>query len=119
MRLIQELEAALAGEESLFRAQLLREDLTRLKTLKKLAETAESREAFLKEGFFIGWTPGDARTFELKPALEPLLVAFHAAFEGGEDTQERLVTAWRAFDAFRMERLVGCLSRVPRPDDRN
>lgn len=119
MRLIEQLEAARVAEESVFRAQLLKEDIARLRTLAELAARAGSREAFLKEGFLIGWTPGDARTFELKPALEPLLTAFHAAWEGGEDAEARLADAWEAFVAFRMERLVGCLSRVPRPGDRN
>lgn len=120
MTLIEQLEKALQAEESIFRAQLIKEDLARLKALERLAEAAESKEAFLKQGLFIGWTSGDARTFELKPALEPLLIAFHAAREeDDEGAHARLAAAWQAFDAFRMERLVGCLSRVPRPDDRN
>lgn len=119
MKLIEELEAARAIEESIFRAQLLKEDIARLKTLAELAETVDSPEGFLKHGLLIGWTPGDARTFELKPALVPFLTAFYAACKGAADGEARLDAAWQELDAFRMERLVGCLSRVPRPGDRN
>lgn len=119
MKLIEQLEQALSEEESIFRAQLLKEDIARLRTLEELAKSASSPDEFLKRSLLIGWTPGDARTFELKPALEPMLLAFFAASRGEDGAEARLTEAWRAFDAFRVERLVGCLSRVPRPDDRN
>jgi len=119
MRLIEQLEAAHAAEQSVFRAQLIKEDIARLRTLAELAAKASSPEDFVRQGLLIGWTLGDARTFELRPALVPLLMAFHAAGLGGEEAEARLASAWQAFDSFRMERLVGCLSRVPRPGDRN
>ncbi len=119
MKLIRELEQTLAAEESLFRAQLLKEDIARLKILQGLAKSAASLEDFRKRGLFIGWTPGDARTVELKPALEPLLTAFHSASQGEDGADARLAAAWQAFVVFRMERLVGCLARVPRPGEGN
>jgi hypothetical protein len=115
MRLLHDLERALAQEQSLFRTQLLKEDIARVKQLQELAETAPSLDAFVRQALLIGWTPGDARTFELRPALEPLLAAFHAACKGEAGAQEGLAAAWRDFEALRMDRLVGCLSRVPRP----
>src|SRR5690606_9171177 len=105
MRLIEQLEAAHAAEQSVFRAQLIKEDIARLRTLAELAAKASSPEDFVRQGLLIGWTLGDARTFELRPALVPLLMAFHAAGLGGEEAEARLASAWQAFDSFRMERL--------------
>ena len=119
MKLTEQLEQAFSVEQSVFRAQLLKEDIARLRTLEELAKSAASPDEFLKHGLVIGWTPGDARTLELKPALAPLLLAFFAASRGEEGAEARLREAWRAFDTFRVERLVGCLSRVPRPDGWN
>ncbi len=119
MQLIETLSKVLAQEESLFRAQLLREDLERLRRLAALAEAAESRETFAREGAMIGWTPNDSRTHELKSALDPLLDAIYEACRAGRPDPERdarVAEAWRSFDALRMERLVGCLTRVPKPD---
>jgi hypothetical protein len=118
MNLLARLEADLRSEESYFRAQLLREDVARLKRLLELAAAEPNLDAFKREGLMIGWTPGDTRSWELKATLDPLLEAFHAAATGGgvgADADDRLLAAWQAFDAQRMERLVGCLSRIPRP----
>ncbi len=119
MDLRARLERDLRSEESYFRAQLLREDVARLEHLQELSATAPDVEAFKKAGLMIGWTPGDTRTWELRSALDPLLEAFYAsaAHGGGADADRRLLAAWEAFDAQRMERLLGCLSRVPRPRD--
>jgi hypothetical protein len=119
MDLRARLESDLRSEESYFRAQLLREDMARLERLQELAAAAPDVEAFKKAGLTIGWTPGDARTWELKSALDPLLAAFYASATrgGGADADDRLLAAWEAFDAHRLERLLGCLSRVPRPRD--
>lgn len=119
MELLARLESALRTEESYFRAQLLREDVARLKRLAELAATAPNLEAFKREGLMIGWTPGDTRSWELKAMLDLLLNAYYAtAICGGSAATEedRLLAAWQAFDAQRMQRLVGCLARVPRPD---
>jgi hypothetical protein len=117
MDLLARLESDLRNEEGYFRAQLLREDVARLRRLKELAATAPNIDAFKKEGRMIGWTPGDARSWELGETLDPLLEVFYATAtcSSGEDADARLLTAWQAFDRQRMERLVGCLSRVPQP----
>jgi hypothetical protein len=110
MRLISELEAHVAREESLFQAQLLREDVARLRRLEALAAQTPEAEAFVRAGMKIGWTPGDARTAELREALEPFLRAVHARDDDG------IVDTWNALHRMRMERLLGCLSTpVPRP----
>jgi hypothetical protein len=110
MRLIEHLTGWLAKEPSLFRAQLLREDITRLRKLQELASSAPDAEAFKKAGMRIGWTQGDARTHELREPLLRLLDAVYASQE------EEILLAWEALHRARMERLVGCLSTpVPKP----
>jgi len=112
VRLIAQLEAALKDESSLFRAQLLREDIARLRKLEALAKSAADAEAFRKAGMRIGWTQGDARTHEIREPLLRLLDAVYAARE------EETVAAWEALHRARMEKLVGCLSTpVPKPVD--
>ena len=112
MRLIAQLEAALKNESSLFRAQLLREDIARLQKLEALAKSAADAEAFSKAGMRIGWTQGDARTHEIRAPLERLLDAVYAARE------DEMVAAWEALHRARMEKLVGCLSTpTPKPLD--
>jgi hypothetical protein len=111
MRLIEELERRAAGETSMFQAQLLREDVSRLRRLKEMAGSLV-REDFLEKGMRIGWTPGDARTAELR---EPLLAFLQAVYAGDE---ARIDECWLALHRTRMERLLGCLSTpVPRPAD--
>ena len=112
MQLIARLEALVGKEESLFRAQLLREDIARLRKLQELAKSAPDAEAFKKAGMRIGWTQGDARTHEIREPLIRLLDAVYASRE------EEIVLAWEALHRARMEKLVGCLSTpVPRPVD--
>lgn len=111
MHLIDELEALLNKEESMFRAQLLREDVARLRKLTDLAHQNGDREAFIKAGMYIGWTSGDMRTHELKEELEPLLDAMHSyATAGGTDEQDQALRAtWDAFHIARMRKIVHCL----------
>ena len=111
MSLVTEMEQRLEAEESPFRAQLLREDIARLRRLESLAREHADLESFAKEGLYIGWTQGDFRTHELKAPLEALLAAFHAYETGGRsDEQDRaLHAAWANFDRERMEKLLGCL----------
>jgi hypothetical protein len=110
MRLIDELERLAAAEESLFRRQLLREDVARLRKLEALAQSAPDAAAFKKDGMRLGWTQGDARTAEIAEPLEALLAAIYA----GEE--ERVMQAWNELHRTRMERLLGCLSTpVPKP----
>ena len=112
MQLLEKLSVLLAAETSLFRAQLLREDIARLKKLEALARDAKDAEGFRKSGMRVGWTQGDARTHELREPLERLLDAVYASRE------EEIVASWEALHRARMERLVGCLSTpVPKPLD--
>ena len=112
MRIVAELEQALAGEESLFRAQLLREDIARLRKLEALTQSAPDATAFKKAGMRLGWTQGDARTAELAEPLARLLDAVYAGDEA------RITPAWNELHRMRMERLLGCLSTpVPKPGE--
>lgn len=112
MQLITDLERLLATEESMFRAQLLREDIARLRKLEALAQSAPDSEAFKHAGMRLGWTQGDARTHELREPLEALLAAI---YKGNEAV---IAAAWNDLHRTRMERLLGCLSTpVPRPMD--
>jgi hypothetical protein len=120
MRLIEELERHIEQEQSLFRAQLLREDLARLSKLRELARSAADAAAYQKGALRIGWTPGDLRTHELRAPLDVLLDAVYAYETGNtRDAQEAcIVAAWHELHRIRMERLVGCLSTpVPKPTD--
>jgi hypothetical protein len=120
MRLIDELERHIAREQSLFRAQLLREDLARLSKLRQLACGAADLAAYKKGALRIGWTPGDLRTHELRAPLDLLLDAVYAYETGttGDVQEARIVAAWHALHRIRMERLVGCLSTpVPKPTE--
>lgn len=108
MRLIDDLEKALAGEQSMFRAQLLREDIARLHRLEAL--DVPDAEALVRSGLRLGWTQGDARTGEIREPLEAFLRAVHAGDEA------LVARTWEALHRARMERLLGCLSTpVPKP----
>ena len=100
----------LNGDPGYFRAALLREDLERLNRLLDLATEAADEAAFLKAAGLAGWTPGDLRTHELKPWLDPFLCAWHGAGAGEEPA---LLDLWRSFDRNRLDILAGCLSTRP------
>lgn len=120
MRLVHELERHVAEEQSLFRKQLLREDIARLGKLRELARSARDRNAFMKAGMRIGWTQGDLRTHEIREPLEALLgfVYQYETGTGGDEQEARINSAWVAVHRARMERLVGCLSTpAPKPID--
>ena len=119
MLLLEELQQRVREEESLFRAQLLREDVARLMKLAELARSAGDLNTFKKAGRCIGWTQGDTRTSELGEALDALLDAVFAYETGSVGTeQEALIRdAWLELHRVRMERLAGCLSTpVPKPE---
>ncbi len=110
MRLIDELERLAGAEESLFRRQLLREDVARLRRLEALMASAPDAAAFKKAGLRLGWTQGDARTHELREPLERLLDAVY------DRDEARMVEAWNELHRTRMERLLGCLATpTPKP----
>ena len=105
---IDAVTAELAGDPGYFRAALLREDLERLTRLLGLAAADEA--AFLKVAGLVGWTPGDLRTRELGPWLDPFLQAWYAAADGDDPA---LLGLWRRFDRNRLDILAGCLSTRP------
>lgn len=110
MQLIADLERLLAAEESLFRRQLLREDIGRLRRLEELRRASSDLEAFKQAGMRVGWTQGDARTAEL---AEPLAAFLQEICEGNE---ARITQAWNELHRVRMERLLGCLATpAPKP----
>lgn len=120
MNLVEKLERLAAKEESLFRTQLLREDIARLKRLQTLAGECSDFAAFTKAGMRIGWTQGDARTQELAAPLEQLLGLVYQREMGFSevDLDSDIESAWEALHRMRMERLVGCLSTpAPKPGD--
>jgi hypothetical protein len=120
MKLIETLRRRAAEEPSMFRAQLLREDVARLEKLEALARDKPDPAAFRTAALRIGWTQGDARTHELREPLERLLALFHERETGprGADLDPEIEESWLEFHRCRMERLVGCLSTpVPKPVD--
>jgi hypothetical protein len=120
VRLLTELERLLAAEESLFRRQLLREDIARLHKLQALARTSTDLSDFIKGGMLAGWTQANARTHELREPLEALLEAIYALERDrcGEAQEARVVECWHSLHRLRMERLLGCLATpAPKPLD--
>jgi hypothetical protein len=121
MRLIDELERLAAVEPSLFRAQLLREDVARLRKVDELARTSPDVETYARDARRLGWTAQDARTDELSGPLKELLDAVRDAKRNADAdaaAEARVREAWTELTRVRMERLVGCLSMpVPKPVD--
>jgi len=107
---IDAVTAELAGDPSYFRAALLREDAERLNRLLDLAADAADETAFMKAAGLAGWTPGDLRTGELKPWLDPFLRTWYAAADSDNRT---LLDLWHRFDRNRLDILAGCLSTRP------
>lgn len=119
MQLIEELRRRIGEEESLFRAQLLREDVDRLAKLAELAHSATEIDAFKRAARRLGWTQGDQRTHEIAEPLETLLDAVFAhsrAIAIDPAHEARIRDAWLELHRARMERLIGCLATpVPKP----
>lgn len=111
MTFIEELESRLAGEESMFRAQLLREDVARLRRLIELADEHDDRDEFRTAGAYIGWTNGDMRTPELMGQLVPLLDALYDWRRGEPACEDdrALRSAWDEFHIERIRVLLHCL----------
>lgn len=119
MRLIDELERHLAAGPGLFRAQLLREDLGRLRKLEELARSTLDAGAYRSAGRRLGWTTQDARTGELGQTLDRFLEAVRAAVANpAGEAEGHASEAWRELTRLRLETLVGCLSTpTPKLDD--
>lgn len=117
MRWIEDLEAGIGAEGSPFRAQLLREDVARLRRLVTIAAAAADVETFRAAGRRLGWTQGDQRTGEVAEELDALLDAVYEHTRRGDaESEQRARFAWQALTRARVEKLVGCLSMpTPRP----
>lgn len=116
MRLIETLKARQGTEESYFRSYLIREDVARLERVLALARESADVAAFQKAAYFQGWSADDVRTGELLPALTPFLDSVWN-FVRGSGSEQAVDASWAALDELRMQRLLGCLSRVPKPVD--
>lgn len=119
MQLIDELENCIADKPGLFREQLMREDIARLRKLEALARSTAEPESYRRAGRKLGWTTLDSRTSELGAALEELLDAVREATVNPSDAADvRTIGAWRVLTQLRMERLVGCLATpLPKPTE--
>ena len=119
MQWIDELERQAVREASLFRAQLLREDVARLRELVELVRTVPDAEGFRRAGHRLGWVARDARSEEIGPALERLFEAVREAQRTADAADEaRARDAWVELTRVRLERLVGCLG-TPVPKARS
>ena len=120
MDLIDELAQLAAAEPSPFRAQLLREDVARLRRLFALVDASPDEGTYRRAARRLGWTAQDARTDELRDPLERLLDAVRdAPRAASHDVAEaRIREAWSELTRIRIERLIGCLSTpVPKPSE--
>lgn len=111
--LIEDMKAARDAATSMFAAQLLKEDISRLERLQALLAEIDDWEAFRKQAMTLGWTAGDMRTFELRDELERFLDAVFRQARQAEpaDMTDVVQSTWAAFYRRRMDKLVGCLSR--------
>lgn len=97
--------------DSYFQAHLAREDLVRVRRLAEMAAAIGDPEKLRHDALYIGWTPGDLRTIELKDQLLPLIDAFHAAAASPADevVERRIMDRWKAFHEARIRVLIHCL----------
>jgi len=123
MRLAEELKRQQDSEPSYFRRHLLMEDTKRLERLVELAASCDDVTAFVAAGINLGWTAEDRRTHELLATLEPLLLAIYSrlrldtASPDRSGLDQQIEKLWHTFETNRMDQLIGCLSRIPRPPD--
>ena len=111
MELIEELRALAENEESMFRAQLHREDIARLEKLTQLAGTSESLEDFKKAGTYIGWSQNDMMTHRIAGSLSELLDAIYQQHhsERSSKNTSAVKEAWIRLCQERNEKLIKCL----------
>ena len=110
MKLIEQMDCWIETEQSIVRAQLMREDVARLRKLVSLVESAGTETAYAKDGLYIGWTQGDFTTHQLKEEIQGLMSAVYAHETGGrsEVQNQAVYDAWIAFHNARVEKLVHC-----------
>ena len=119
MHLIDELEQRARVEQSPFRAQMLREDIVRLRKLEELVRSNPDSDACRRAARRLGWTALDARTHELAVPLDRLVDAVRHSQSAGNGTHDdEIRDAWLELTRLRIETMVGCLStRLPKPSD--
>lgn len=120
MQLIDELEERARLEESPFRAQMLREDIVRLRRLDEIVRSVPDPDACRRAARRLGWTAQDARTHELAEPLDRLVDAMRRSqFDAAGDADDAEIRgAWLELTRLRLETMVGCLStRLPYPAD--
>jgi hypothetical protein len=122
MRLIETLQASIAGDDSPFRAQLMREDITRINELREAASELSSTDALRNVAIKLSWTATEARTNELAAhvhALSDAIFDHVSAAEQATDQQESAVEqCWLQLHHQRLETMIGCLSTpLPKPVD--
>ena len=108
MQIRKELQAQLEREDSMFRAQLMREDVARLDKLLALADDSQDLAAFKKAGTYIGWTQNDMMTHVMAEPLSDLLEAIYA-WRKDEGDETAINAAWLNFCRERNEKLIKCL----------
>jgi hypothetical protein len=111
MKLLKLMQERASGEESYFRAALLKEDIVRLEKLRTLARSSQTVEQLMQDGLYVGWTQGDLRTGELKEPLAPLMASVFA-YEHGDTSEAmdaKILDNWAVFNKQRMKILVHCL----------
>lgn len=111
MQLEKYLKTVAEQSQSYFQAHLAREDIERVQRLKQTALEAQSVEDLLHDALYLGWTPGDLRTGELKEEIEQLVRAMHAYLSAPKqsDLDDTLLLAWKAFHEKRITVLIHCL----------
>jgi hypothetical protein len=110
MRLIEDLKKVSDSDESMFRRHLAREDIARLDKLISMARAGMTRDQFLKNGHYIGWTQNDMTTHRLKDELDALLEALlDYSVSGSKADEEKINDAWAAFAQARLQKLIHCL----------
>ncbi len=119
MQLIDELEGRIRVEQSPFRAQMLREDIVRLRKLEEVVRSTPDADACRRSARRLGWTALDARTHELAAPLDRLVDAVRQSQSAGTGTyDDEIRDAWLELVRLRIETMVGCLStRRPQPPD--
>ncbi|WP_150125034.1 hypothetical protein [Tsuneonella mangrovi] len=107
------LEAIADNAESYFQSHLAKEDLAKVQRLKGMAIESDDLAQLQHDALYIGWTPGDLRTGELKEQLLPLIAAMHAAVRAqaseAESADAALLDAWKVFHEARIKVLIHCL----------
>ena len=109
--LLEKLRFSAAKDENLFRRQLALEDARRVKKLVDMAKSGMSRDQYMKNGLFIGWTQGDMTTHRIQDEIKMLMATIFNAcsLQGGDDDNAEIDKAWAGFVDARLKRLIHCL----------